>query len=80
MYKITVATAALAVWAGSALAQAPAGMKTQPAAPPKQDDRPKVDDKAYKSALDRIPTAEQVDPWSGVRPADSPATAKKKKK
>jgi hypothetical protein len=30
----------------------------------------KVDDKAYKSALDKIPAADQkADPWSGVREA-----------
>lgn len=39
--------------------------------------KPKVDEKAYKAALDRIPDAkEKYDPWGGVAPA--PAPAKKK--
>jgi hypothetical protein len=31
----------------------------------------KADDKAYKSALDRVPAPTQkYDPWGGLRPAD----------
>jgi hypothetical protein len=42
-------------------------------------DKPKVDDKAYKAALQRIPDAkEKYDPWGGVAPAAAPATTKKK--
>jgi hypothetical protein len=42
----------------------------------KQDSRPKVDDKAYKAALERIPEPkEKYDPWSGARPSEP---AKKK--
>ncbi len=39
--------------------------------PPKTEDKtPKVDDKAYKDALKRIPEPkEKYDPWSGARPA-----------
>jgi hypothetical protein len=38
---------------------------------PKTDDKtPKVDEKAYKDALKRIPEPkEKYDPWSGARPA-----------
>ena len=36
-----------------------------------RDDRPKVDEKAYKAALERIPEPkEKYDPWSGARPAE----------
>lgn len=39
----------------------------------------KVDDKAYKAALERIPDAkEKYDPWGGVAPAAAPTPAKKK--
>jgi hypothetical protein len=34
------------------------------------DKKPKVDEKAYKDALKRIPEPkEKYDPWSGARPA-----------
>jgi hypothetical protein len=34
------------------------------------EDHPKVDEKAYKAALDRIPEPDKrYDPWSVVRPA-----------
>jgi hypothetical protein len=37
---------------------------------------PKIDDKAYKAALERIPEPkEKYDPWGGVAPA--PAAGKK---
>ena len=36
----------------------------------KTDDRPKVDEKAYKAALERIPDPkEKYDPWGVARPA-----------
>jgi hypothetical protein len=39
--------------------------------------RPKVDEKAYKAALEKIPEPkEKYDPWGMARPAD---TAKKPK-
>lgn len=45
---------------------------------PPVENRPKVDDKAYKAALDRIPVpAERYDPWGGARAAD-PAKPPKK--
>jgi hypothetical protein len=41
-------------------------------------EKPKIDDKAYKAALERIPDPkEKYDPWGGVAPA--PATVAKKK-
>jgi hypothetical protein len=34
--------------------------------------RPKVDENAYKAALERIPEPkEKYDPWAGARPADA---------
>ena len=42
----------------------------------KQDEKPKVDEKAYKAALERIPEPkEKYDPWGAARPAEP---AKKK--
>ena len=43
----------------------------------KTEQKPQVDDKAYKAALERIPEPkEKYDPWGVARPAD---TAKKPK-
>ncbi|MGH6713701.1 MAG: hypothetical protein ACREEK_32705 [Bradyrhizobium sp.] len=37
----------------------------------KQDNKPKVDEKAYKAALERIPEPkEKYDPWGVARPAE----------
>lgn len=37
----------------------------------KEEQKPVVDEKAYKAALDRIPEPkEKYDPWSGARPAE----------
>jgi len=37
----------------------------------KQDNGPKVDDKAYKAALERIPEPkEKYDPWAVTKPAE----------
>jgi len=42
------------------------------------DKKPKVDEKAYKSALERIPEpSKKYDPWDVARPADPPSAAKK---
>jgi hypothetical protein len=48
-------------------------------APPPPPSEP-VDEKAYKSALDRIPTPKQgYDPWGQMRPAESAKTPGKSK-
>lgn len=73
MKAFIAATAAIALLTSSAFAQ---GMglgrnhaRGQKAA---QTHKPKVDEKAYKDALGRIPESkEPVDPWRGVR--DKPA-------
>jgi hypothetical protein len=45
-------------------------------APPAQN-VPKIDEKAYKSALERIPAPDkQYDPWGAARPADAPKGTK----
>ena len=45
---------------------------------PPAEDHPKIDDKAYKSALDRIPASDRkFDPWGIARPSE-PGTAAKK--
>jgi hypothetical protein len=47
--------------------------------PPKGDEGPKVDEKAYKAAMERIPAPkEKYDPWGVVAPAPAAPAAKKK--
>jgi hypothetical protein len=42
------------------------------------DTKPKVDEKAYKAALERIPEPnKKYDPWGVARPADPAGAAKK---
>jgi hypothetical protein len=42
-------------------------------AAPTTDDKPRVDDKAYKAALDRIPTPKKpYDPWGQVHDDAAP--------
>jgi hypothetical protein len=39
---------------------------------------PKIDEKAYNSALERIPQPDkQYDPWGITKPADGPKTTKR---
>jgi hypothetical protein len=46
-------------------------------APPPQN-VPKIDEKAYKAALERIPAPDkQYDPWGITKPADGPKSTKK---
>jgi hypothetical protein len=45
---------------------------------PPAESRPKIDEKAYKAALDRIPTPKKgYDPWGQMRPSE-PAKAPNK--
>jgi hypothetical protein len=45
---------------------------------PPVENHPKVDEKAYKAALDRIPVPDQkYDPWGIARPSDPAKTGKK---
>jgi hypothetical protein len=44
-------------------------------AAPSTETKPKVDEKAYKAALDRIPTPKQpYDPWGVARPTEPAKT------
>jgi hypothetical protein len=53
------------------------GMKKGSHAAPTTETRQPVDEKAYKAALDRIPTPKQpYDPWGVARPSE-PAKAGK---
>ena len=69
MRTFTIAAFILALLAMPAHAQ---GRRQQGEAPKaKQDNSPKVDEKAYKAALERIPEPkEKYDPWGVARPAE----------
>lgn len=42
------------------------------------ENRPKVDEKAYKAALEKIPTpTDKYDPWGNARPAEPAKFGKK---
>jgi hypothetical protein len=77
MKAFTIAAAALALLAVPAHAQL--NSKRHAGDEQKKSDsaRPKVDEKAYKAALERIPEPkEKYDPWGAARPGDA---AKKSK-
>jgi hypothetical protein len=68
---IGLALVVMALLVPSAIAQ---GMKKGSHAAPTFDEKPRVDEKAYKSALDRIPTPKKpYDPWGQVHDTDTPA-------
>jgi hypothetical protein len=70
MRILILAAALLALTAVSAQAQMGGGRR-QPEAGAKPDNKPKVDEKAYKAALERIPEPkDKYDPWSGARPSE----------
>jgi hypothetical protein len=47
-------------------------------ADPPVESHPKIDEKAYKAALDRIPEPDKkYDPWGIARPSDSAGAAKR---
>jgi hypothetical protein len=66
-----MAAPALAQQSGSALTGAQHRHAGPGFGPPKEEPKIKVDDKAYKAALDRIPNQKVADPWGNVRGADS---------
>jgi len=76
MRILVIAAAVLALTAATAQAQ---GSRRSPnEAGAKADNKPKVDEKAYKAALDRIPVPdEKYDPWGGARATDTKASKKK---
>ncbi|MBR1092197.1 hypothetical protein JQ621_32525 [Bradyrhizobium manausense] len=73
MRILVIAAAVLALTVASAHAQMGGGGRRQPnESSQKPDNKPKVDEKAYKAALDRIPESkEKYDPWSGARPSEA---------
>lgn len=71
MRSLAIATAVLALTLASAQAQMGGGGRRQGKDTPKADNKPKVDEKAYKAALERIPEPkEKYDPWGGARPSE----------
>lgn len=69
MRILIIATAVLALTAASTQAQMGGGRHHSKESGQKADNTPKVDEKAYKAALERIPESkEKYDPWGGARP------------
>jgi hypothetical protein len=68
MRILVIAAAVLALACGSAQAQ---GRRQPNDGAKPADNTPKVDEKAYKAALERIPEPkEKYDPWGGARPSE----------
>ena len=81
MKTITIAAFILALLAMPAHAQGRRQQGGGEETRAKQDTKPKVDEKAYKAALERIPDPKQkYDPWGGVAPAQTAAPAAPAKK
>lgn len=73
--RIFIAAAILALLTGTAFAQQ---TKEDPGAA-KWDPPPKVDEEAYRNAVNRMPEKKtSSDPWGAVRPADAEKEKKKK--
>ena len=71
MKSFTVAAVILALIATPTLAQGRRGGGSDDR---KTEQKPKIDEKAYKAALDRIPEPkEKYDPWGVTKPAADPA-------
>ena len=72
MKAFTIAAVALALLAVPAHAQLNSKRHAGDAQKKTDPDRPKVDEKAYKAALERIPESkEKYDPWAVTKPADA---------
>lgn len=77
MKAFLLAVTALALLVGPATAQM-GGKRNSGADHAPTPEKPKVDEKAYKAALERIPDPkEKYDPWGGV--VSAPAASAKKK-
>jgi hypothetical protein len=72
MRSIRIFTTVLAIGALLALpAQSLAQARRPNPQDKKEEQKPVVDEKAYKAALEKIPEPkEKYDPWSGARPAE----------
>lgn len=82
MKRVVIAAILVALSSGalssSAMAQMGGGRGLRNMSDGKKEEKPKIDEKAYKDALERIPEAkEKYDPWGGVRET-SPKAAKTK--
>ena len=76
----TLSTAATAVALLIAPAHAQGFGKKSPGSGPPVENHPKVDEKAYKAALDRIPvSSEKYDPWGIARQPAPQSIAKETK-
>ncbi len=74
--SLAVATAAIASLNAASRAQDFGVRSMKPSFP--VENRPKVDEKAYKAALEKIPApTEKYDPWGSARPADQAKPGKK---
>ena len=72
MKAFTIAAVALALLAVPASAQLNSKRHAGDAQKKADPGAPKVDEKAYKAALERIPEPkEKYDPWGVARPADA---------
>ena len=81
MRSLTIAVAALALMAMPAYAQMGGGRRHSGDDNKKPEPVKKVDEKAYKAALERIPEPkEKYDPWGVTKPADPAKDATKKPK
>jgi hypothetical protein len=73
--KTLVAAAAIISWLASPAYSQGLGKRGGGYAGPPVENRPKIDEKAYNAALQRIPTPKQpYDPWSNARPSDPAST------
>jgi hypothetical protein len=74
---IKVAIGVAAITSLLTLPAYPQGLKKGSHAAPSGETRQPVDEKAYKAALDRIPTPKQgYDPWGVARPTEPAKTGK----
>jgi len=72
-------SAAAAMSASAFAAKAEESGRSRGNVRPPVENRPKIDEKAYKAALDRIPVPdEKYDPWGGARASDPAKPSKKK--
>ena len=77
MKALMIAAAALALLAAPAHAQLDGKRHATDAQKKVDPGRPKVDEKAYKAALERIPEPkEKYDPWGAARPGDAAKQSK----
>jgi hypothetical protein len=71
MKALSIAAITLALLAAPAHAQLNSKRHAGDAEKKADPGRPKVDEKAYKAALERIPESkEKYDPWGSMRPAE----------